>query len=73
MRSWYNCQSRISTQSCSVEEFVYAPPTATDVAVNRLCRNFHLYSFNLHLLIVSHLMTSRWIKKLNRFLHDVCQ
>ena len=42
------------------------PPAATDAAVEQLCRNFHLYSSNLHVLIVPRLMTSRLRKQLKK-------
>ena len=38
------------------------PPAAADVVVEQLCRNFHLYSSNLHDVILLCLMTSKWRK-----------
>ena len=32
--------------------------------VDQLCRNFHLHSTNLHVVILPRLMTSRWRKQL---------
>ena len=40
------------------------PPAAADVVVEQLCRNFHLYSSNLHVVILPRLMTSKWRKQL---------
>ena len=40
------------------------PPAAADVVVEQLCRNFHLHSSNLHIVILPRLMTSRWRKQL---------
>ena len=42
----------------------FPPPAVAGVVVEQLCRNFHLYSSNLHVVILPRLMTSKWRKQL---------
>ena len=45
------------------DNFLWVPlPAAVDVVVEQLCRNFHLYFSNLHVVILPRLMTSRWCR-----------
>ena len=58
------------TEVFSKVNFLWLPlPAAADAMVEQLCRNFHLYSFNLHVVILPWLMTSRWGKQLLKFMN----
>ena len=41
-----------------------SPPAAADVVVEQWCQNFHVFSSNLHIVILPRWMTSRWRKKM---------
>ena len=42
----------------------FLSPVVVDAMAKQLCRNFHLYSFNLHIVGLPLFITSRWRKQL---------